>query len=106
MGWIRRFRNTLFPSAADAEFAEEAQFHLEQRTRDYVAQGWDPDEARRKARRRLGNLTVARDYARDAETFRWLAELGQDTRHALRMFRPGPAFRPVAILVPAFGIGA
>jgi len=66
MGWIRRFRNTLPGSRLDATFAEEARFHLEERNRPIRQQRHDARAGReRKARRRLGNLTLAREtYAR------------------------------------------
>ena len=42
------------------EIDDELSFHLEQRIRDYVARGMDPDAARRAALERLGDLERAR----------------------------------------------
>ena len=42
------------------EMEGELQHHLEERIREYVARGMEPDEAERAARARLGDLEVAR----------------------------------------------
>jgi len=47
MGWLRRlFQKTVTEKRLDAEL----RFHLEQRVRDYVASGLDPEEAQRRAK--------------------------------------------------------
>ncbi len=44
------------PREGDAEVREEIAFYLEERARELEAQGMDPDEARRRARRAFGNV--------------------------------------------------
>src|SRR5207253_65653 len=105
MTWFRRLRSTIIPSSMDDESAEELRFHLEQRVEDYVALGMAPDEARRQAVRRLGNLTVAREQTRDVDTLRWLDDLLQDLRYAARLLRRNALFALTAAMSLAIGIG-
>ncbi len=49
---------------------------------EYAARGLTLEEAARAARRRLGNLPLARDRSRDVDTLRWLADFVHDVRYA------------------------
>ena len=53
--WGRRWARIVRPSARE-EIDEELAFHLEQRARDYMARGMDPEAAQVAARGRLGDL--------------------------------------------------
>ena len=41
---------------------DELRFHIEERTRDLIAEGRTPEEARREAERRFGEVTAIREH--------------------------------------------
>ena len=104
--WLYRLVPYLGRRQAEEDLREELRLHLDferERQRD---SGLPEDDARRAARRRLGNGTLIRERTRDVWGWRWLDDMGRDLRHAVRGLWRSPSFAATVALVLALGFGA
>ena len=110
MATLRRFLLRLVhffqPHRAESELERELAAHLGVLEDEYTRRGLTDAEARLAARRALGGVAQAQELHRDARSFRWLNDLQQDTRLALRSLVRAPGFAAVVIGTLALGIGA
>jgi macrolide transport system ATP-binding/permease protein len=89
----------------ERELDKELRFHFEEQVRAHLAAGLPADEARRRASIEFGGFEQIKEGCRDQRRDRWLEEVFQDLRYAVRQLRKDPAFSVAAILTMALGIG-
>ncbi|HEX2445788.1 MAG TPA: ABC transporter permease [Vicinamibacterales bacterium] len=104
--FLLRLRNTFESAVADAELTRELQAHLALLESEFLRRGMTSEEAHVAARRALGGVEQARELHRDARSFRWLTDMGQDGRYAIRTLSRARGFAATAVVTLGIGIGA
>jgi predicted permease len=90
----------------DRELSAELESHLALHADACERAGMSRDEARRRARVKLGGVAQIAERHRDQRRLPRLERLAADVRYGARSLRAAPAFSIVAILTLALGIGA
>lgn len=102
---LARLRSLFRRDVVAGEIHDELEFHVEMRVEEYERNGFSREEARRRARRRVGNIAVHQDRGYDVRGGGVIETVLQDVRYAFRLWRRQPGFAIAAIVTLASGIG-
>ena len=84
---------------------DEIRDHIERETQDNIDRGLAPDEARRQAMLKFGNILLVKEDTREVWASRMIDELVRTTRVAARTWRRTPLLASAIVVTLALGIG-
>jgi len=112
---LRRFLR-IDRGAASVERAvdDELRFHFDMTMRELMTNGMTPDDARKEATRRFGDVKSTRERLASIDRARvgreqraeWWSAFAQDMRYAVRGLRLKPGFALAVIITLGLGVGA
>jgi predicted permease len=103
---LYRLRALIHRGEMDAEMDDELRDHLERETEKYRRAGFTPNEAIRRAHLALGGSEQVKQQSRDSRGTKFVEDLLQDLRYAMRSFAKTPGLTALIVLSLAIGIGA
>ena len=106
MTWLRQFVEWFRGRRRDAALTEELEAHRAMVQDALERSGVAAGEAAAESRRRMGNMTLAREDVRDVWIVRWADRLRQNVRYGVRGLVREPAFALTAIVTLGLGTAA
>ena len=85
--WLVRLTDPFNKRRREQELADEIETNLELQIEDNIRAGMAPDEARRNALLKFGNISTLRETVREQRGVAFVEEFERDIAYAIRMLR-------------------
>ena len=100
------WKNLFARAGRDDRLDKEIAFHIDELTRENIAKGMDPGEARRHAMIGFGGREQIKQEMRAVHSSALANNIAFNFKSAIRFLRSAPSFSAAIILILALGIGA